>query len=115
MTALPKGKTRKQLKARKDRAEANVKKAVRAQCVEMDGYCLLCSDDCKGPSEWAHLPPRTRAQTRNRAPDFRHALDYTAMLCQWHHDHVDGRLLPMLVIPTPLKRDPLCGDTARLA
>lgn len=30
---------RKTLKGRKDRAEAKVKKTVRAQCVERDGYC----------------------------------------------------------------------------
>ena len=105
--AQPKGKTRKQLKARKDRHEAAVLKAVRADCVKRDGWCLfgLFVDlilECKGPSEWAHLPPKTRAQTRGRPPEERHQLAYTAMLCRAHHDRVDGRAYPRLTIETPL-------------
>jgi hypothetical protein len=63
--AIPKGKTRKQLKAKAGRAEAAVKRRVRAQCVERDGFCrLMGCGPCHGVSEWAHLHRKRRSQTR---------------------------------------------------
>ena len=87
---LPKGKTRKQLKSKRDRLEAKVKRAVRAACVERDGYCLVeRADDwvsqCKGRSEWAHLSGHRRSQTRGMPPTYRHNTAWTAMLCTRHH------------------------------
>jgi hypothetical protein len=80
--------TRKRLKGRKDRAEIAVKRAVRAECVERDGYCFvgkLGIPGCKGPSEWAHLAGHRRSQTRGMAPERRHSSLWTAMLCKKHH------------------------------
>lgn len=81
--------TRKRLKGRRARAEAKVKKAVRAACVERDGYCLVATrvglGGCAGPSEWAHLAGHRRSQTRGMAPEQRHDTRWTAMLCRRHH------------------------------
>ena len=80
--ACPKGVTRKTLKGRKDRAEAAVKRDVRAACVERDGDCILqrggANDftrgdvldvglyiyDCHGESQWCHAHPKRRSKTR---------------------------------------------------
>ncbi len=99
MLPLPKGQTRKQVKAKKDRSEAAVKKQVRAEVVRRDCYCRISSVwgpamydhheppaqflECDGPSEWAHL--RRRSQTRGMAPDIRHTTADTLMLCRKHH------------------------------
>lgn len=80
--------TRKRLKSKKDRDEAKVKKAVRAECVERDGYCLvgkLGVLGCKGRSTWAHLSGHRRSQTRGMPPTIRHNTMWTAMLCERHH------------------------------
>lgn len=81
--------TRKRLKGRKDRDEAKVKKAVRAECVTRDGYCLVqtrvgIQDECKGRSVWSHLRGHRRSRTRGMAPEKRHDTRFTAMLCQRH-------------------------------
>jgi len=101
-----KGKTRKQLKGRRDRAEARVKKAVRAHCVERDGHCrvmaMSCVADrfetlfigaCEGPSQWAHFGTQRRAHTRGQVPDIRHTTAGTLMLCEKHHGEYDCRTL----------------------
>lgn len=98
---LPKPVTRKTLKGRKQRAERAVKQRIRALCVERDGNCRIESlkwGDVIEPSlirehwcsmtmysEWAHLPPRRRSQTRGMEPDYRHTTTHTIMLCQKHH------------------------------
>lgn len=85
-SAIP---TRKKVKGRKDRAEAKVKKAVRAEVAERDGYCLvqkLGLPGCKGRSTWAHLAGHRRSQTRGMAPERRHDTRFTAMLCTRHHN-----------------------------
>lgn len=109
---FPKGKTRKQLKARKDRDEARIKKLVRAACVVRDGYCRLHGlrpitfDDalgdcihiyelmrCVGPSEWAHFGKKKRARTRGMKPEERHDTAHSLMLCRSAHEAYDaGRL-----------------------
>ena len=98
---FPKGPTRKQLKAKADRHEAAIIKLNRAICVERDGYCAAAQKQipgCDGPQEMAHLPPRTRAHTRNMPPEYRHDPSYVAILCARHHDMLDGRRHPRLVV-----------------
>ena len=92
--------TRKQTKAKRDRDEAKVKRAVRAACVERDEYCRLYGLywACRGVSEWAHMPGHLRSQTRGMAPEQRHQTTWTTMLCARHHDALDGRTLPKLAI-----------------
>lgn len=91
--------------AKRKRAEGPVIKAVRAACVERDGYCRYWKDvfeaccvavECTGPSVWAHL--ESRAQTRNMAPARRHNTAITAMLCKFHHDRLDGRAYPRISV-----------------
>ena len=108
--ALPKGKTRKQLKARRDRADARVEQSVRAECVERDGHCRISSwedhpddwhaddlqqpdDFSEGPSEHAHMHSRRRSQTRNQAPEIRHDTKHSLMLCRFHHAEYDAHRL----------------------
>lgn len=107
--ADPKGLTRKQLKGRKDRAEAKVKKSVREYCVERDGMCrmfrtaLVEADrwplltalqaECDGPSQWAHLHNHRRAQTRGQAATQRHTTAGSLMLCAEHHQQYDAHQL----------------------
>lgn len=92
---IGKGVPRKRLKGRKDRVEAKVKRAVRAECVERDGYCLvlkLGKPGCKGPSEWAHFAGHRRSQTRGLPPEQRHDTRFSGMLCRKHHrDEEAGR------------------------
>jgi hypothetical protein len=83
--AQPKGRTRKRVKARKQRAERAVKQSVRAACVERDGRCRMSSEDCEGPSEWAHLAGYRRSQTRCMDPETRHDTRTSLMLCRRHH------------------------------
>lgn len=91
--AIEKPEPRKRVKARRKRAEAKVVQAVRAKCVERDGYCRLAggaaravAGDCRGPSTWAHLAGHRRSQTRGRAPEDRHTTAGSLMLCAGHHE-----------------------------
>jgi len=97
--ACPKGKTRQQLKAAKDRAEMKVIKRVRAKCVVRDGFCRLMGiGPCEGVSEWAHLRPKTRAHTRGLPPEERHQTAFSAQMCTAHHwayDAGDIKLKPL--------------------
>ena len=82
-------KTRKQVKGKKDLTEAKVKKRVRSECVERDGYCLVLTrvgieGECRGRSVWSHLRGYRRSRTRGMAPEKRHNTMFTAMLCQRH-------------------------------
>lgn len=102
-SAISKGKTRKQLKAKKDRAEAKQIKIVRAKCVIRDGFCRFHfgNDDtggmlshCIGPSAWCHLEDYKRARTRGMVPERRHTTAGSAMLCTTIHEAYDsGRLV----------------------
>ena len=80
----------KREKAKKDRAEAKVKKEVRAKVAARDGHCRLLQlcfnpyephefGDCASGSEWAHLV--SRAKTRKMAPELRHTTQTSVMLC----------------------------------
>ena len=109
---FPKPERRKTTKARKDRHEAAVIAKVRADVAERDGRCRigwpLRPEDqtvamfdvmgCDGPSQWCHLPPKTRAQTRNMPPEQRHSTAWTIQACQRHHDRIDGRQQPRIVV-----------------
>jgi len=94
---LPKGRTRRQLKSRRDRLEAKVQRAVRAACVERDGYCRMDRHDaaghCDGITEWAHLGKWKRCFTRGLSPEHRHHTEGSLMLCQKHHRMYDRHRL----------------------
>ena len=100
-------------RAKRRRAEDPVKKRVRGECVERDGYCVVWGQrpfrdvggaavyfvsDCFGPSEWAHMHSKRRAQTRNQAPEVRRDTAHSFMACQRHHDQYDGRQRPRLFV-----------------
>lgn len=94
--ACPKGKTRKQLKAAKDRAEMKVIKRVRAKCVVRDGFCRLMGvGPCFGVSEWCHMRPKTRAHTRGLPPEVRHTTEHSFMGCTSHHDAYDDHKIEL--------------------
>lgn len=107
-SAISKGKTRKQLKAKRDRTEAKVKKAVRAACVERDGYCRFHSSTgkyCVGPSEWAHLEDKKRARTMGMAPHERHTTARSMMLCRRAHRDYDAGDLQLRFVDHRLGAD----------
>lgn len=101
----PKGKTRKQLKARKQRHAAKVVTSVRARCVERDGHCRISNPMpgdqisrslaeehvCSGRSEWSHLGEFRRFKTRGMEPEVRHDTKHSAMLCDYGHLAYDCR------------------------
>ncbi len=98
-----KTKTIKKRKGQKKRAERKVVTSVRAECVKRDGYCRVRRDgflvgDCEGKSEWAHLPSHRRSKTRGQEPERRHTTAGSCMLCQKHHDQLDGRRLPRILV-----------------
>ena len=113
MPAVPKPEKRERTKARKDRAEAAVIRKVRAACFQRDGYCRLYLgmgplvrgdqispdiDGCRGLSHWCHLPPKTRAATLKMPPEERHGTAWTLMACKCHHDLLDGRQRPRIIV-----------------
>lgn len=107
--ALPKGEPRRRVQGRQQRAEAKVKRAVRAACVRRDFDCRICdwdqnpddlhSDDLdtetfsRDISEWAHMHVRRRSQTRGEAPEKRHTTAGSLMLCRFHHQEYDAHRL----------------------
>jgi hypothetical protein len=98
----PKPESRKRVKARRDRQESKVEKAVREQTVSRDGHCLIASrlpssiavllGPCEGPSEWAHVGGHRRCFTRGRAPEERHTTAGSGQLCKKHHGDYDAHL-----------------------
>jgi hypothetical protein len=97
---FPKGPTSQTLKARKARAEAAMKRAVRKACVKRDEWCRILYQEtppelwgCDGPSEWAHLHSHRRSQTRGQAADKRHTTAGSLMLCRVHHQQYDAHKL----------------------
>jgi len=94
-------KTRKQVKAKKDRSETAVKQLVRAIVSQRDGDCRfqnLGLGPCSGESEWAHVKKYRRANTRRQPPEQRHKTVGTLMACSRHHDLIDGRQSPRLYL-----------------
>lgn len=102
--AIPKGTTRKTQKGREDRAEAAVIKIVRPQVVDRDGYCRLywldqltrgkiaqLFGECEGPSEWSHYnATHRRSKTMGQAPELRHCVEHSMMLCRKHSQLYDS-------------------------
>jgi hypothetical protein len=112
---LPKGRTRRQLKSTQDRAEAKVKKAVRAACVARDAYCRFnwfspwfdrrtSVEDvkpihhCGAPSEWCHFGEKKRAKTRGMAAEQRHTTAGSLMLCAEAHRAYDAGQLKITAL-----------------
>ncbi len=108
-------------RAKRRRAEGPIAKKVRARCEYRDGYCRICEwennpDDThrgddgmdwlpyakdewsRGPSQWAHMRENSRAKTRGMEPEARHTTALSMMLCEFHHDHYDGRRRPRITI-----------------
>jgi hypothetical protein len=79
----------------KRRKEAPLIKAVRAECVERDGYCRLAGlfVTCHGESAWCHLEGKRRSQTRNMKPEDRHSAAWTVMLCARHAELEERHVL----------------------
>ena len=110
--AFPKGRTKRQDKDRLARREAAAVKSVRAQCMDRElsrcrfevtpatwGYDVFSPGmwlECEGPLEWAHAPWWTRAKTRGMAPEVRHTTADSLIVCQRHHDQIDGRRRPRI-------------------
>jgi len=91
--AIQKPEPRSRTKGRKSRKEGAVKREVREQVAERDPSCRvegMAPAVCRDRLEWAHLKPRTRAQTRNMPAEYRHTTMFTAMLCGHHHDLYDA-------------------------
>lgn len=73
-------------RAKRRRAEDPVKRKVRAEVSERDGFCIFDSlDPCRGVSEWAHLEGKKRARTRGMKPEERHTTAGSAKACTRHH------------------------------
>lgn len=94
--AIPKGLTRKELKAKVDYREQQIIKRNRAACVRRDGFCRIghwgdiavkLFGECFGKSEWNHYEKRSK--TMNEPPEDRHSTRITGMLCATHHRMVD--------------------------
>jgi hypothetical protein len=107
---LGKGKTRKQRKARKDRADDRAKAAARVAVFARDLHGCRARRDayfapgaetwqvmgaCAGPLTLAHL--LKRSATRNQAPEVRHNPADCVALCQRHHMMEEGKDRPRLV------------------
>ena len=107
--AIPKPEPRKRIKARRDRRESAIAKAVRAACVERDGYCLIQSrvsariavllGACAGASQWAHVERQRRCFTRGQQPETRHTTAGSGMLCDKHHDAYDAHVFRLVLGP----------------
>ncbi len=110
----PKGLTRKRIKGRRQRHEAQVSKDIRSKCVDRDGYCRVFShpDDvrignlgrCSGYSQWCHLGDLKRARTRGLPPEVRHTTAGSLQMCQSHHEAYDHGRMAILpaVVDAPL-------------
>jgi hypothetical protein len=89
-------RTAKQAKAARQRAEAKVIKAVRAEVLERDGRCRLDWWDgnsnliCHGELEMAHIGEWRRSKTRGMKPEDRHHSRGCAILCTRHHRLYDA-------------------------
>ena len=103
---LEKPRTVKKIRTRPRRVSATQRKdlayaaSVRAAVLERDGFCRVgqlmskaSQKPCDGPLAWCHLQGHRRAQTRRMAPERRHSTAWTVMLCQFHADQEERRLL----------------------
>ena len=92
MIAFPKPRTRKSLKAKKDRAEAAHIKAVRAVVMARDILCRACY--CEVADEMHEHP--SRAHTRGLPPAQRFSDRICCGLCApCHRDATAHRIVPL--------------------
>jgi hypothetical protein len=124
MTPCPKGKTRKQLKAAKDRRASIVQKLVRAACCARDLFCRVGTDsllydhtpvftECSPVQEWAHMHSHRRSQTRGQAAEKRHTTMGSLMLCRHHHAEYDAHQLKITALTRAGADGPLKFTRAR--
>lgn len=93
----PRRGSAKRAKAARQRREANVKRSVRADVDERDGYCLILRTgdvaflgSCWGPSEWAHVGKHRRCHTRGMTAERRHTTRGSCKMCRKHHRAYDA-------------------------
>jgi hypothetical protein len=85
--------TRKQERARKERKDSKVQHMARMLVFAEDERCRFpheatAEHPCAGPDELMHMKPRTKAQTVNCEPEFRHDPQYLMRGCNEHHQGV---------------------------
>ena len=100
--------TRKQVKARADRAEAKVAKAVRAKCVERDEDSRVrwsawasmggTLEQITSRPEWAHLHAQRRSKTAGMPPEARHSTQWSLMLPRAIHRLYDAKELDITAL-----------------
>src|SRR6478735_6087301 len=102
-------------RAKRKRADDAYAAVIRAVVDERDGHCRYWLDrfssptdedvtTCEGPSKWAHLRGKTRAQTRGMPPEQRHTTADSVKLCRYHHGCYDGRRAQRLKIRVLTKK-----------
>ena len=87
---LEKPEPRKREKDRARRKEAKVQHMCRMLIFGEDQRCRFPHEathehPCSGALEMMHMKPRTKAQTVNKPPEFRHDPKFTLMGCHEHH------------------------------
>lgn len=101
MAPIPKPKPHRLVKAARKRHETAVKKSVRAQVVERDGYCVVAGSrrlwPCEGVSEWAHIEHSRRCFTRGMPAEQRHTTQGSAMMCHKHHTAYDAHAFDLVL------------------
>ena len=83
-------RTRKQERASSKRQDAKVQHLARIIVFQEDQRCRFPWDatsefPCSGPLELCHMKPRTKAETVNKPPEYRHDPRYMVMMCDGHH------------------------------
>lgn len=101
--ACPKPTPRKTLKARKDRHERGVIDTVRAEVMAREGYgCRFRFNPelgkCQGAIQWCHLWDKVRSRTMGMNPAERHLSSHSLAACLAHHDAIDARAYPKLIL-----------------
>ncbi len=101
MPPIPKPEPRKKTKARQDRYESSVIAESRREIFLRDGGCRFRFNPelgpCRGALQYAHIW-LTRAHSRGMDALVRHDVSQGLCCCRSHHDAIDGRELPKLVL-----------------
>lgn len=109
---FPKPERRRTTKARADRRERAVVKAVREHVERRDGRCRLARaarlhpevfGACDGPGAWAHHGDKKRFKTRGLPPEERHTVEDSLMLCNGRH-HPDYDNYRVAITPVDPER-----------
>ena len=84
----------------RQRADLAYAAKVRAQVAKRDEMCRVGAlmsrthlQPCDGPLQWCHMQGKRRGQTRLQPPPMRHSTAWTLMLCRFHSDLEERRLL----------------------